>query len=475
MGTTIIGLVILVIFGIAFLIYTSTKKGSTKKRSSSNKDEEAKAEIKDSHKVRSRSKDVTEKDMFDFMEFDKIADNMIIQDKGKRYTMVIQCKGINYDLMSEVEQMAVEEGFITFLNTLRYPVQLYVQARSVDLKQNLNIYKKSVEDIQNTYDSLGDKYREISNNIDADYTDIHNMKLQLDKQAHILNYAQDITRYVEKISLNKSILQRKFYIVLSYNREEIAATTDFSEQEIYNICHRELYTRSNSLIGALVSCSVEGRVITSNELAELLYISYNRDDEKLLDIKTALESGFYRLYSTSKDVFEKKEEAMQREVEEEAKRRVQSAIDEVLKMQEKKTPDELVEEFEERADKEAINIIDKADMPKEGKGELKSIIIQNHVVASEERKVERKIKKLSSENKDKVDVPQEENMSDKVPEEQKKEDMEQYKEELENQQINSKPQNINSSSIKDDEELLFDDRLPENSSKTDNKDEDINI
>lgn len=398
MSITIIGMIVIIVFAIVYMAYSSKnkKKGGKEKL---NKEEELANEIKNSHKVVGKSnRDVPQKDMADFMEFDKIADNMIIQNGGKRYTMVIQCKGINYDLMSEIEQMAVEEGFITFLNTLKYPIQLYVQARAIDLKENLNIYKKSVDEVETKYNEINDKYRNLLNDIDADYEDINNLKKEVDKQAHILNYAQDITRYVERISLNKNILQRKFYIVLSYNKDEITSTTDFSEQELYNICYRELYTRAQSLISALMGCSVAGKVLTSNELAELLYISYNRDDEKLLDIKTALDSGFYRLYSTSKDVFEKKEEAMQREVEEEAKRRVQDAIKEVLQNQEEKTPDELIEEYEERVDKEALNIIDQSDTPKEAKKILKESIVENHIIGVETRKIDRKLRKQKDQN-----------------------------------------------------------------------------
>lgn len=410
MSITIMGIIVIIIFAIVFLLYTSKGKNNSSK-GKLNKNQELAEEIKNSHKVVGKSnKDIPQKDMTDFMEFDKIADNMIIQKGGKRYTMVVQCKGINYDLMSEVEQMAVEEGFITFLNTLKYPIQLYVQARAVDLKENLNIYKKSVSEVETKYNEINEKYRNLVNNIDADYSDINRLKNEVDKQAHILGYAQDITRYVERISLNKSILQRKFYIVLSYNKEEITSTTDFSEQELYNICYRELYTRAQSLISALMGCSVVGRVLNSNELAELLYISYNRDDEKLLDVKTALDSGFYRLYSTSKDVFEKKEEAMQREVEEEAKRRVQDAIKEVLQTQEEKTEDELIEEYEERVDKEALNIIDKSDTPKEAKKLLKNTIVENHVIGVETRKVDRKIRKMKKE-KNEVDVKKEESLN----------------------------------------------------------------
>lgn len=66
--------------------------------------------------------------------------------------MVVQCKGINYDLMSEVEQLAVEEGFITFLNTLRYPIQIYVQAQNIDLKKSIKLYSDRVQNLRDEYD-----------------------------------------------------------------------------------------------------------------------------------------------------------------------------------------------------------------------------------------------------------------------------------------------------------------------------------
>ena len=48
-----------------------------------------------------KTKTFTVNSIFDFMEFDKIEDNMIIQKNGMRYVMVFECQGINYDLMSQ--------------------------------------------------------------------------------------------------------------------------------------------------------------------------------------------------------------------------------------------------------------------------------------------------------------------------------------------------------------------------------------
>ena len=85
--------------------------------------------------------------IYKFMEFDEVTDNMIIRKNRQQYVMVIQCKGINYDLLSEDEKNAVEAGFVEFLNTLRFPVQLYIQTRTLNLSEILNEYDKRIEDI----------------------------------------------------------------------------------------------------------------------------------------------------------------------------------------------------------------------------------------------------------------------------------------------------------------------------------------
>ena len=92
-------------------------------------------------------KTYTTNDVKSFLDFDEIKDNMIVQDKGKRYVMAIQCQGINYDLMSGMEKVAVEQGFVQFLNTLRRPIQLYVQSRKVNLEESLQNYNKRLKAI----------------------------------------------------------------------------------------------------------------------------------------------------------------------------------------------------------------------------------------------------------------------------------------------------------------------------------------
>ena len=64
----------------------------------------------------------------------------------------------------------------------------------------------------------------------------------------------------------------------------------------------------------------------SDELAEMLYIAYNKDDADVYNIKKAIDNGFYRLYSTSQDVLEKKQIALDNKIKEQAVTEAENAL-----------------------------------------------------------------------------------------------------------------------------------------------------
>ena len=137
MGSLIMPLVlvgIILVFGGIFLVTVNKQKKNSSGKEMSKRSGNSTSTSKGTDTSTPRE------DVFKFMEFDKILDDMIVQENGTKFSMVVQCKGINYDLMSEVEQLSVEEGFITFLNTLRYPIQIYVQAQNIDLKKSIKLY-----------------------------------------------------------------------------------------------------------------------------------------------------------------------------------------------------------------------------------------------------------------------------------------------------------------------------------------------
>lgn len=264
--------------------------------------------------------------IMDFMEFEKVEDNMIIQKKGK-YLMVLECQGINYDLMSEMEMASVEQGFIEFLNTLKFDIQIYVQTRTVNLESSLREYKLKFRDIEDKYNILQNKYMQLKSAEQGMYTDkeIYDAYVEYVKQKNKYEYTKDIIANTEKSSLNSSVLHKKYYIIISCYEEEIN-TQNYSRDEIQSMIFSELYTRARSIMRTLSRCEVNSKILDSKGLVELLYNAYNREDSDILGAQTAMNAGFDSLYSTAPDVIDKKMKLINKQIEENGTKLANEAV-----------------------------------------------------------------------------------------------------------------------------------------------------
>ena len=230
---------------------------------------------------------------------------MIIQKNNTRFLMAIECQGINYDLMSGVEKTGVEAGFVQFLNTLRYQIQIYIQTRSINLESSLQVYRKKVKEVEDKYKRMKMQYEQMVK--DGIYSEEQLQKAfyEVTKQANLYEYGKSVLQDTEMMSLNKNISNKKYYIIVPYYSSE-AGSDNLDKAEIEGIAFSELYTRSQSLIRSISTCGVRGRILTSNELVELLYMAYNREEAETFGLDKAIQAGFNQMYSTAPDVLKKK-------------------------------------------------------------------------------------------------------------------------------------------------------------------------
>ena len=281
----------------------------------------------------------TKESIFKFMEFDGIEDNMILQKGGKRFLMVIECQGVNYDLMSGLEKNSVEQGFLQFLNTLRYPIQIYVQTRTVNLGASINTYKERVDDISKQYASKQMEYNQKVRSGQFTDEELSKEKYELIRQRNLYEYGVDIINNTERMSLNKNILSKHYYVIIPYYPEE-ASSGAYQQDEITSLAFSELYTRAQSTVRTLSVCGINAKVMNSNELVELLYVAYNRDEAEVYGLDKALKAGYDELYSTAPDVVDKQIKALDEQIEEEAlelaKQKVYEARTEKQKMLQEK-------------------------------------------------------------------------------------------------------------------------------------------
>ena len=298
--------------------------------------------------------------IYKFMEFDEVKDNMIIRKNRTQYVMILQCSGVNYDLLSEDEKIAVEEGFVQFLNTLRFPVQLYIQTRSLNLRDIIDEYKSKVSAIAQDIEIVNSKIQAAKDTRNERLL----QKLQFEKRRkeRVLEYGMDIAEYVSRMSLNKNVLQQRTYVVLSYYASESGINEDTPPDEADAICFSELYTRAQTIMRSLSASEVSSKILSSEDIAEVLYIAYNRDDSELLQLSKALDGQYDALYSTGKDVLEKREQKLDEEINAKA---IDLATDSIIradkykqiaqlkreqKIKEKAT--ELVEQYKDQLDED---------------------------------------------------------------------------------------------------------------------------
>lgn len=281
------------------------------------------------------SKEYTQKSIFQFMQFDKIEDNMIVQDGNKKYLMVVECEGINYDLMSQVEKTAVEAGFVQFLNTLRHPIQIYTQTRTINISESITNYNNKLEETKKELDIKQAAYARLLRNENYSEKQAENLSREILRLKNLYEYGNDVIENIQKTSQNKNVLRKHYYVIIPYYSAELGGDL-LDDEERKSMIFSELYTRAQSIIRTLSACSIKSRVLNSNELVELLYIAYNRDESDVYSVEKAIRAGYNELYSTAQDVLDKKMQALDQKIEKEAVNLARETINVVREEKERK-------------------------------------------------------------------------------------------------------------------------------------------
>lgn len=353
---SIVLIVMLVVLFLLVIIYFIVRAKTNPKKEKKTKDNLSRANTKTSTQ-KSTAISYNKQSIYSFMEFDKIEDNMIVRKNGNKFLMVIECQGVNYDLMSGLEKNSVEQGFIQFLNTLRYPIQIYVQTRTVNLESGIIKYKDRINAIR---DRLQKKQMEYARKEAMGYSpvELNKARLEVTREQNLYEYGVDLVNNTERMSLNKNILRKHYYIIIDYVPEDIN-TSDYGKDEITGMAFSELYTKAQAIISALAVCNVNGKILDSNGLAELLYIAYNRDDAEIYDLEKALNAGYDELYSTGEDVLQKRMKELDEKIERDAQQLANESLREAMvETEEQKKVREKEEQMDELIKQMAQIIID---------------------------------------------------------------------------------------------------------------------
>lgn len=187
---------------------------------------------------------------------------MVIMKDGS-FRAVVACKSINFDLMSSREREGVEYSYQNFLNSLYFPIQIFIRSQRVDIGP----YIERLSGIRRSQDNM------LLNVLMDDYIEFIDI---LSQEANIMDKSFFIVvPYYHGVSGEKLAEQAKGFFGKLFPKNDHGITK--IDQAIYEKAKDEIKNRVDSVNSGLFQIGVHSVQLTTKELGELYYNIYNPD------------------------------------------------------------------------------------------------------------------------------------------------------------------------------------------------------
>ncbi len=191
----------------------------------------------------------------------EIRDGIMIMNDGT-FRAVVYTKSINFDLMSPQEREGVEAGYQGFINSLYFPVQIYIRSQKIDMRPYLERLTSMKEQQNNMLLAV----------LMEDYIyfidDLVAQANIMDKNFYV------IVPFEPPISANKMVGSGKKFFGNVFGSSQPIVHID--EQDL-NTAKTELSNRVQAVMAGLAQVGLQAVPLDTQELIELFYDAYNPD------------------------------------------------------------------------------------------------------------------------------------------------------------------------------------------------------
>ena len=202
-----------------------------------------------------REKRKGKKTIKNIWNIDEINENVIVS--GSKKTIIMKIGSIDYHLLSEKEQNALELNLIEITKTIKYPLQFFSTTEFIDTTNVI------------------DEIKENSNN---------------NRNNRIVEYGNEIINHLAKLMENHNLVVRKNYVVLSTYGE-------------FDKSRYELISSYENLRFNLLNAKIQLEILSDIEIVELLHRELNKNTT--IKIGDILEEGGLNTYVRGKNKSEK--------------------------------------------------------------------------------------------------------------------------------------------------------------------------
>ncbi len=176
-----------------------------------------------------------------FIEIENIIDNIVFFTGGNA-AMVVEVTATNFALLSQGEQGAKIASYVALLNSLSFPIQIFIRNKQLDISS----YLKLLQDQESSQPNPIVKER-------------------------IRLYREFVANLVKV----NTVLDKKFYIAFSFSSLEKGVTAKASEFQ--SNARTGLHIKAQGIQSQLTSLNLKNKVLGHDELASLFYEVYNGD------------------------------------------------------------------------------------------------------------------------------------------------------------------------------------------------------
>ncbi len=149
---------------------------------------------KNQDKVKTNKKDLADASTQRYLAFSQIRENIIIM-KDNSARLILKCSSINFLLKSQEEQDAIIISFQRFLNSLKFPIQILVRSKKLDIESYL--------------ENLKDKALKQKNPL-------------------LQNQTYEYIEYLKKLIEVAQIMKKEFYVIIPFDKVEDQSVRDIS-------------------------------------------------------------------------------------------------------------------------------------------------------------------------------------------------------------------------------------------------------
>ena len=288
------------------------------------------------------------KDSTEYSKFDDIISSGAGTDKsapgmisigGNTFIGGIEVSGYNYHSASSDERERTMINTIAFFNIIDGSIQMRQTVKAIDISRNIEEEKECAKRIERELIRLGNEYKmaadALEENVENDevYASIENrlktLMHSIRSKQWQLKEAQEMAYYMETVSDASVNMKKINQIIYTYTYNPDDDIESLTEAEIKLKAEKELVSKGQIYGGALENCGCSWRLLSADDLTDLLRRHYHPNTADGLRLDELLNSSYTALYITSDSLAQLERE---RRGDLEYERQVAKAMEEQKKM-----------------------------------------------------------------------------------------------------------------------------------------------